>query len=223
MSPMIPTGFKSFDEKTGGLEPKKSYLLIGSKESGKEEFSYKLLESAASNNFSSVYVTTAKSATDLVNDFLARKINVSKFLGDKIIILDDFSRNVSPQAVGNPYTKILNGPVDLTGLSVTLSGVDNDFIKEGNMVVNILDSLSVLLLYNNPVTLFRFLQFIIGRAKISGITMFFLLDDKIHPQDVNETIKSICDGVISLKLENGKRYFTLTGVAKEVLEWTELQ
>ena len=165
MTAMIPTGFKSFDEKTGGLEQKKSYLLIGPKESGKEELSYKLLESAASNNFSTVYVTTARSSTDLVNDFLARRINVSKFLGNRIMILDDFSRNISPQAVDNPYTKVLNGPVDLTGLSVMLSGVNNEFIKEGNPVVNIVDSLSVLLLYNNPVTLFRFLQFISGRAK----------------------------------------------------------
>ncbi len=218
----IKTGFKSFDETTGGLDIRKVYLLMGNKESGKEEFMYHLSASALAAKDAVVYTINSRSYLDLINEFTARNLNISSYLGNTFKLLDNFSRTNSPNLVDNNYAKVLNGPVDLTGLSVALSTINSDFVKEGTTVVNIMDSLSTLLLYNNPVTIFRFLQFVCGKAKVSGITSVFSLDDQMHTKDINETIKSVSDAIISLKLENGKRYFTVSGISKEVLEWKEL-
>jgi RecA-superfamily ATPases implicated in signal transduction len=218
----IKTGFKSFDGATGGLDLRKTYLLVGNKESGKEEFLYRLASSALSLKDAVVYTVTAKSYLDLINEFSSRSLNISQYLGNAFKILDNFSRTNSPNLTDNNYAKVLNGPVDLTGLSVALSTVNSDFVKEGTSVVNVLDSLSTLLVYNNPATIFRFLQFVCGKAKLSGVTSVFSLDDEMHSKDVNETVKSVADAIISLKLEGGKRYFTAYGIAKEVLDWREL-
>ncbi len=218
----IMTSFPSFDTAAGGLDMRKTYLVTGNKESGKEDFSYRLAASALNGKLSVVYVTTNKSNTDLLSEFTSRSLNVAQYLGVSMKIVDDYIRSISPQAIDNNYTKVLNGPLDLTGLSVAMSAINSDLLKDGRTVVNIFDSISSLLLYNSPVTMFRFLQFVCGRAKMSGVTTIFLLDEQMHTPDVNESIRSLVDGVISLKLDNGKRYFTVSGVAKEVLGWTPL-
>ncbi len=219
----IKTGFKNFDELTNGLDYRRVYSLFGNKESGKEQFIYKLVQSALSAKNAIVYVLTSKSYSDLINEFNSRGININSYLGTDFKILDDFSRTNSPSATDNSYAKILNGPLDLTGLSVSLSSANSDFIKDAKPVINIFDNLSNLLLYNNPVTVYRFLQFVVGKAKLAGITTIFSIDVAMHPPEVIETIKNLSDAIIDLKLEDGKRYFKLSGTSKEVLQFTEIE
>ena len=218
----MATGFPSFDNLSGGLEPRKTYLLNGDKESGKEYFAYKLAVNSLAAKTGVVYITTNKSYTDLISEFNSRSLPISQYLGSTLKILDSFTRSISPTATDNQYTKILNGPLDLTGLSVALSNANAEFLKDARPVINVFDSVSSLLLYNNPATFFRFMQFICGRAKMSGVMTIFLLDNQMHANEVNETIKSLTDAIISLKVQDGKRYFRLTGTAKEVLNWEEL-
>ncbi|MCL5420729.1 MAG: RAD55 family ATPase [Candidatus Parvarchaeota archaeon] len=219
----IKTGFKSFDESTGGLDYRKTYALFGNKESGKEQFLYNLVQSALASKNAIVYVLTSKSYSDLINEFNVRNIPINQYLGKDFKILDDFSRTNSPNAMDNSYAKILNGPLDLTGLSVSLSGVNSDFIKDAKTVINIFDNLSNLLMYNNPLTVYRFLQFICGKAKLAGVTTIFSVDTAMHTPDIIETIKNLSDAIIDLKLENGKRSFRLSGTSREVLEFKELE
>ncbi len=218
----LKTGFGSFDELTGGLDYRKVYSLFGNKESGKEQFLYKLVQSALASRNSIVYVLTSKSYSELINEFNSRNIPINQYLGKDFIILDDFSRTNSPNLTDNAYAKILNGPIDLTGLSVALSNTNSDFIKDAKTVINIFDNLSNLLIYNNPVTVYRFLQFICGKSKTAGVTTFFSLDTVMHPPDVIETIKNLSDTIITLDLQNGKRVFTLVGASREVLEPKEI-
>ncbi|MEM0144104.1 MAG: RAD55 family ATPase [Candidatus Parvarchaeum sp.] len=219
----IKTGFKNFDELTGGLDYRKVYSLFGDKESGKEQFIYKLVQSALSSKNSIVYILTSKSYSDLINELNSRGININSYLGTDFKILDDFSRTNSPSATDNSYAKILNGPLDLTGLSVSLSTINSDFVKDAKSVINIFDNLSNLLMYNNPVTVYRFLQFITGKAKLSGVTTLLSVDTAMHKPEIIETIKNLSDAIIDLKLEEDKRYFKLSGTSKEVLEFKELE
>ncbi|MCW1301589.1 MAG: RAD55 family ATPase [Candidatus Parvarchaeota archaeon] len=218
----LAVGIDSFDKVVGGIPMHRNYLLNGSKESGKDLFAYHLTLSALANKVGVIYITSSKSASDLLSSFSLRNINISQYLGNSLKIVDNFIRNIQPDAKDNAYTRVLNGPLDLTGLAVAVSSLNSDFIKDGKTTINIFDSVSSLLLSNNSNTIFRFLQFICGKSKISGVTSLFLIDSDMHPPDINETIKSLMDGVINLKLENGVRYFTFTGTEKEVLNWTQL-
>ncbi len=218
----LKTGFNSFDTLTGGLEYRKIYALFGNKESGKEQFIYKLVQSALASKNAIVYVLTSKSYSDLINEFNSHSIDIMSYLGNDFKILDDFSRTNSPGMTDNSYAKILNGPLDLTGLSVSLSNTNSDFIKDAKTVLNVFDNMSNLLLYNNPLTVYRFMQFIFGKAKLAGITTILSVDNEMHTPDVIETIKNLSDSIIELKLEDGKRYFKLLGASNEVLDFKEL-
>lgn len=220
----ILSGFETFDNLTGGLSLHKNYLVLGDKESGKETFLYKLVQNALQNKFGVLYITISKPASEIVSDLLKVSPSISTYLGQSLKLIDDFSRSISGQATDNAYTKVLNGPLDLTGLSVAMSSINSDFIKDGYQVINVLNSVSSLLLYNNNSTVFRFLQFVCGRSKISGATSIYALDENMHAPEVTETTKSLMDGIIKLKLgDDGKRYFTATGIEKEVLAWSPLQ
>jgi KaiC/GvpD/RAD55 family RecA-like ATPase len=219
---MIKTGISSFDDSVGGIDLRKTYLLSGNKESNKEDFIYRAVTSALQSKVAVVYVTTGKPVSDVLSEFSSKHLNIAQYLGTSLKLIDVYSRSITPQAGDNNYTKMLNGPLDLTGLSVALSAMNADMSKEGIPVLNIIDSLSVLLLYNNPTTMYRFLQFVCGRAKMAGISSVFLIDNEMHAPDVNETIKSLMDAVISLKMEGGKRTFKVSGNAKEVLDWKDI-
>ncbi|MCL5009450.1 MAG: RAD55 family ATPase [Candidatus Parvarchaeota archaeon] len=219
---MIKTGIQSFDDAVGGIDLRKTYLISGNKESGKEDFSYRLVASALRDKNAVIYVTTGKTVNDVIASFQSRQLNISQYMGNSFKIIDAYSRSISPQSTDNSYTKMLNGPLDLTGISVALSAMNAEMSKEGVPVLNVIDSISVLMLYNNPTTIYRFLQFVCGRSKMAGISSVFLIDDEMHSPEVNETIKSIMDSVIMLRLENGKRSFKVLGNSKEVLDWKDI-
>lgn len=218
----LTAGFDSFDKAVSGIPLHGNYLINGSRESGKDIFTYHLMQSALSNKVGVIYITSSKATSDLLSNISSRGINISQYLGNSLKVVDNFIRNIQPDAKDNAYTKVLNGPLDLTGLAVAVSSLNSDFVKDGRTTLNIFDSISSLLLSNNSNTIFRFLQFVCGKSKIAGVTSVFLIDSDMHSQDINETIKSLMDGVINLKLENGARYFTFTGTEKEVLNWTKL-
>jgi len=219
----ILTGFQSFDSLTGGLSTRKNYLVLGDKESGKDQFLYSLAANALKGNAAVLYISISKSAEEVVSSITKSFPGVSSSLGSSFKLIDDFSRNIMAQTSDTPYIKVLNGPLDLTGLSVAMSTINSDFVKDGYTVINIMDSVSALLLYNNNATLFRFLQFVCGRSKLSGVTGFFSLDENMHSPDVSETAKSLMDAIIKFKLgDDAKRYFTVTGTEKEVLSWSPL-
>ncbi len=219
---MIKTGISTFDDATGGLDLRKTYLISGNKESNKEEFVHRIVASALQNGSAVVYAITGKAVNDVLSEFSSKQLNIAQYLGTSLMFIDAYSRSITPQIGDNNYTKMLNGPLDLTGFSVALSSINAEMSKEGVPVLNVIDSLSILLLYSNPMTMYRFLQFIGGRSKIAGIASLFLIDNEMHAPDVNETIKSIMDVVISLKLENGTKSFKVSGNTKEVLDWKNL-
>ena len=99
----IMTGFPSFNSLTGGLDIRKTYLISGNKESGKEDFSYRLAASALGGKLAVVYITTNKSNTELISEFASRSLNIAQYLGVSMKIVDDYIRNVSPQATDNNY------------------------------------------------------------------------------------------------------------------------
>lgn len=92
----------------------------------------------------------------------------------------------------------IGGPLALTDLSIAVSQIQSDFLS---MAVNyrfFFDSLSTLLLYNNPNTIYRFLQVITSKFKNSGGTGFFTLGRGMHDEKITMTIRHMMDGALEL-------------------------
>ncbi|MCW1292679.1 MAG: ATPase domain-containing protein [Candidatus Rehaiarchaeum fermentans] len=221
---MIEFGIKELDESLGGVDFRKNILISGTKFSGKEKLLYRIINNwvTKSPSLGVVYLLTRTSYNDLLNELNTSGILISSKLGSEFKLIDSFTRTVSPSAQEPSFAKLVNGPLDLTSISVNLSLLDGDLIKNMKIPVNVYDSISVLLLYNPPATTFRFIQFMCGRTKILGGISLFLIDEDMHSQQVNETIRSLVDGVIELKEENGKRYFRGSGTIKDSIDWKEI-
>lgn len=219
---MISFGIKELDDNIGGLDVRRNFLFSGSKFSGKEKVLYKLIGKLLSDpTMGVVYLLTRTSYNDLLNDLSKNGVIVSNKLGNEFKIIDAFTRTVSPSTPEPGFAKFVNGPLDLTSMSVDVSLMDGDIMKDMKIPVNIYDSISVLLLYNPPSTTFRFIQYMCGRTKVVGGISIFLIDEDAHTPQVNETVRSLVDGVIEFKEENGTRYFRASGTAKEAINWVQ--
>ena len=67
------------------------------------------------------------------------------------------------------------------------------------------DSVSTLLLYNPFQTVSRFLHILFGKLRAMKVTSLFLLEEEAHERSVVVTIMGMCNGVLRVKSEDGKR------------------
>ncbi len=92
----------------------------------------------------------------------------------------------------------IDGPVALTDLSIAISQVQAGFHKISGVYRFFFDSLSTQLLYNSPNTVYRFLQVITSKLKMSNGVGFFTLRPAMHDTKVNMTIRHLMNGSITL-------------------------
>lgn len=92
----------------------------------------------------------------------------------------------------------IGGPLALTDLSIALSQIQAGFHKISDTYRFYFDSLSTLLLYNDPNTIYRFLQVITSKLKMSNGVGFFTLGKGMHDEKINMTIRHLMDGAINL-------------------------
>lgn len=92
----------------------------------------------------------------------------------------------------------VGGPLALTDISIALSQVQSGFHRLAGSYRFFFDSLSTLLLYNNPNTIYRFLQVITSKLKMSNGVGFFTLGKGMHDEKVNMTIRHLMDGAVTL-------------------------
>jgi KaiC/GvpD/RAD55 family RecA-like ATPase len=92
----------------------------------------------------------------------------------------------------------IGGPLALTDLSIALSQIQAGFHRIAGSYRFFFDSLSTLLLYNDPNTIYRFLQVITSKLKMSNGVGFFTLRKGMHDEKINMTIRHLMDGAISL-------------------------
>jgi KaiC/GvpD/RAD55 family RecA-like ATPase len=216
-------GIQEIDNAIGGLDLRKNYLLIGSKATAKERAIYSLIKTTLSQpNTAILYVLSRTGYNDFLNELSSNGVILGAKLGSQFKIIDTFTRTITPSAPEPPFAKLVNSPLDLTGISVNISIAGSEFLRDMKTLITIFDSVSVFLLYNPPATTFRFIQYMCGRTKITGGIGIYLLDEDMHTPQINETIRSLVDGVIEFKEENGKRYFRAHGTQKEAMMWQEV-
>lgn len=100
----------------------------------------------------------------------------------------------------------LPGLTDLTGIILVASQLSSQLWKEEKQIRFVFDSLSSLFLYNPTSHVLRFLHVLLGRMKTVGAISLYVIESGVHSENVITAIKSMCDGVVALTEEGGKRY-----------------
>ncbi len=194
---MMNTGIAELDPLIGGgLKEKSNVLVIGPPGIEKLSIALKFMEAGAEMGDGLLYITTDVAPTDIESQN-------AKISGDGVIFIDCYSWTLGSHE--NTRKDILvPGPSALNDLSIGIAQAMQKLFKPEKKVRVVMQSLSTLLLYNNPEVVYRFTQITGARLKASNATTLFLIEEGMHDEKVEATIKHLVDAVIEIKNEEGK-------------------
>ncbi|MCX8200367.1 MAG: RAD55 family ATPase [Candidatus Micrarchaeota archaeon] len=197
---MIRTGIPDLDSSIGGgLKEKSNVLVIGPPGAEKVRLALRFIESGAEDGDGAVYITTDSAPAELEEK--SRKI--SELANKDLVFIDCYSWTLGAQQTTRKDI-IVPGPSALNDLSIGIAQAMQRIFKPEKKLRVVVQSLSTLLLYNNPEVIYRFTQITGARLKNSNAATLFLIEEGMHDEKVVTTIKHLVDAVIEVKNENGK-------------------
>jgi circadian clock protein KaiC len=180
---MTSSGLQSLDRLLGDGYPDRSTILIVSPPGiAKEVLGYWFTYSGLKQGDFCLYVTRL-SVNDVIRD--AKAFGV------------DYSQR-APLWIANKGGQVKLELSDLANLSFKIKGFLNE---NGNHRIRIVtDTLSSLLLLNQPESIFRFLSQLFEEVKEHDATLLATIEDGMHSTQVLTAIEHLFDGVVELKL-----------------------
>ena len=200
MDNAIPTKIQGFDDLLGGGLPKGNCIsLITPPMIETRLFCLEFIYRGIQEKQTGLIVTMDTAPEDL--KIKALPYNWILVLGEKNNLLrwiDGYSINANKKVKDTPAIKRVAGPVALSDIGIAVSNVQTEFHKTHDFYRFMFDSLSTLLMYNEPNAVYRFLQFIIPKLKVTGALGFFTLSAGMHDQKIEMTLRHMMDGAIQI-------------------------
>ena len=139
-----------------------------------------------------IYVTTNKPYSHISNLLKENKISENN-----LFFIDCISKKVLPKIEETTNCIYLESPQLLTGISIAI----NESIKgiKGEKIL-LLDSLSVLMLYNNMETVSKFSNFLINKMRLYSVDTIILALESDSEKDILDQIKQMVDEIQSNKI-----------------------
>lgn len=174
------TGATAFEDGTS--------LLITGETGAAHRLVLDLLARGSTVGESTVLVTTNHGAERATSALQERDALVA----DRMGVID-----CTAQESGQPDTEIgiryLNSPGDLTGISLEFAKLVKGFPDPGGPLRVGFSTVSTVLMYTNPETVFRFLHVFTSRIRSGDWFGVFTLDPEMHDPQVVNTIRAVFD------------------------------
>ncbi len=202
-------GINGFDEKIQGGT---NLLLLGPPLSGKEVFTKRFFyEAMKEEDGAGIYVSTTNGSKSIFNWFDRRNLSLSEYK-DSFGIVDCVTESQDlekPQKKDS--VKFASSPVDLTDIGVKISNLIKEFYMnlDKEKIRLVIDTVSVMIMYSDVKTIFRFLHTFSGRIKsIDGVGLY-VLEAGSHEDKTIKTLKQLMDASLETKENNGNRKIRL--------------
>ncbi|MFP4424095.1 MAG: RAD55 family ATPase [Candidatus Woesearchaeota archaeon] len=118
---------------------------------------------------------------------------------NRMFWVDTYSINASKDVQDTVNIKRIGGPVALSDMAIALSDIQIAFNKSNFTSFRfVFDSLSTLLMYSSPDTVYYFLQSIIPKMSRAGGVGLFVLSSGMHDPKVEMTIRHLMGGALQL-------------------------
>jgi len=218
---MVGIGIPKLEDKLR-LPENANVLLIGPPGEEKTALAMQFVGSGLRLKQPAVYITTDLSPTDIENRGSQYGWTLFSHTGRDLYFVDCYSWTLGNKNKGKQREDIMvPGPSALNDMSIGIAqAVQKAFKKqEDNRVV--FQSLSTLLLYNNPEIVFRFVQITGARLKGAGASTMFLLESGMHEEKAVTTLKHLADAVVEIKSEGGR--MMLMAPQNGLPDWTEFK
>jgi len=198
----LKTGVSGLDiVLSGGFPARSTILLHAPPGTGKSRFCKQFIREGLKEGQPCIYITTCEPVKQLIEAVSVPGVGI-----DNVSFIDGYSWRI-PEEAAKPAPNIfaLGSLTELNELTRLIKKeIDKRQIaaKGGRIVI---DSLSDMLLYAEPSSVFKFLQLFEGMVKGANSVALVVLEQGLHePQQVS-TINYICNGTIYFKLEGMRR------------------
>jgi len=197
---IIKTGIPGFDDILGGGLPVGSCVLLMLPPTLEGHlFCLEYIYRGILNDEPGLFVTMDYSPEDL--KIKALKYGWILVRGEQKGILrwiDGYSYNADKDVKSTDVIKRISGSIALSDLTIGITEVQQAFHRKSDHYRFVVDSLSTLLIYNNPNTIYRFLRVVVPKFRISGGVGFFVLGIGMHEPQVENTLRYMLDGTIMI-------------------------
>lgn len=217
------TGVRRLDELLkGGLPDGCFTLLYGPPFLGKDVLANLFVLTGMRQGVPAVALLSDMSSGDVRGRLRKNEPAFAEMDGKGLLqVVDAYSRGIG-HSEGEPHTEYVDGPMNLNGLSVAVNNAEAKLVGQYPQHRLVFDSLSTLMTYTNPQTVFRFLQVLVGRTKKAGATGLLMLTEGMHSDAEVQTLKHLCDGVVHVRSENRKNMIHVEGLGlTEAPGWVE--
>ncbi len=214
-------GIKEIDDSIGGIRKGSSVMLMGPSMVGKEAMLHNIMYYGAERNKNAIItVAMRESATSILEWFEKKKLQLPL---SRIGIVDCISRASNVDIAENEHIRLVNSPMDLTGIGVKISQLLEELTKYNQGVQLHINSLSTMLMYSNIQTVFKFLHILSCRIKANGWLGIYVIESGMHGEQTMAILKHLVDCIIEFKSENDRNFIQITGLSLKPSQFFECE
>jgi len=205
-------GISRLDSLLRNLEGK-NILMLGPPGQEKLLLGLKYIHEGLENGKNAAIVTTDLSPIEIETKAQEMSWNFKESVNKRLKYVDCYSWALAGGKVEGRKDIIVSGPSALNDLSIGITQAVQEFYKPNVKIKILFNSLSTLLLYNQPEIVYRFTQITGARLKAINATSLFLMDEGMHEEKTITTVKHLMDFVFEIKAEEDKLklMFTASG------------
>ena len=168
---------------------------------------------------SAVFIVSGEPLDILLSSMASMGRDLSKFK-EKVFFVDLYSWRVQLETKNVQGYKRVR-PNDLNELNKEVNDICASL--KGKRWRVAWDSLSDALLYNEPASVFKFMQLMVAQLRSRGGVGMVVLEEGLHLPAQRTTLEYIIDNVIEMRVDQGKRFMRVKKAAftNHVLNWIE--
>jgi|GEM_PF-356996 len=209
----IKTGTVRLDDLLlGGIPFGSNVLIYGPPFTGKEVLVSVFIAEGLKKGVPAVWILTEKSPKEIREEmtFVVSGYEEYEKLG-LVHYVDAYSRSMGDDSQ-DPYTDYIESPTDYESIQKAVETVTTQFKKKHKYYRVAFRSISTLIAYLDPATVFRFLSPVVGRRKRDGAVGMFTIEKGVHGEQEIQMIGSLMDGMIEFKIENLNTFLSVRGI-----------
>jgi KaiC/GvpD/RAD55 family RecA-like ATPase len=208
----VRTGVRRFDDLTyGGFPHNSNFILYGPAYSGRSTFTNLFISEGLKKGIPTIYITTQHTPGEIKDQLrtIIPKVDAYEEKG-LVKFIDIYSRSMGIMEE-LPNTIYIDKPTELDAIQNAIERYQLEFKGKYPYHKIVFFSVSTLLTYSEPLSIFRFFQVLNSKNKRNNATSIYIVDTGMHKESDIQTLKHVMTGFIEFKLDDLKYYLRLEG------------
>ncbi|MBN1540385.1 MAG: hypothetical protein JW939_09595 [Candidatus Thermoplasmatota archaeon] len=208
----IRTGVRRFDDLCyGGFPFNSNFILYGPAYSGRRTFTNLFIAEGLKKGIPTIYIITQHTPLDVKDSLRSTVPKIDTYEEKGLIKFIDLYSKSMGISEEYPNTIYIEKPTDLDAIENALSKFQEEFKGKYAYHKIVFFSVSTLLTYLEPLSIFRFFQVLNAKNKRNNGVSIYVVDTGMHKSSDIQTLKHTMTGFIEFKLEDLKYFLRVEG------------